>query len=76
MPMSSDPQPSSQPSSQNPVFIGPPGPVAQAGFHGWFAPAAGSATIPGPTGPTGPLRAVRCPVPGGRPAALRCPCAQ
>ena len=49
--MSSDPQPSSQPSSRNPVFIGPPGPAAQAGFHGWFAPAAGSAS---PTGPTDP----------------------
>ena len=49
--MSSDPQPSSQPSSRNPVFIGPPGPAAQAGFHGWFAPAASSAS---PTGPTDP----------------------
>ena len=49
--MSSDPRPSSQPSSRNPVFIGPPGPAAQAGFHGWFAPAAGSAS---PTGPTDP----------------------
>ena len=58
--MSSDPQPSSQPSSRNPVFIGPPGPAAQAGFHGWFAPAASSAS---PTGPTAQAGSPGRPVP-------------